>query len=74
VGLDATVLAGLIQSNIEAITDYPAPGQHPIFQDTRILLAISQAIVSHIQSAAVVEPGTFEVPGFGAVVGMGTVE
>lgn len=70
--LSASVLAGLIQTNIEAINDYPAPGEHPVFLDTRIILAVAQAIVTHLTTAAQVEPGTFSTPPTGgAVTGLG---
>lgn len=59
--LDKDVLTQLIKSKIEAVPDYPVPGQSPIFQDIRIIEAISDAIITHFKAAAEILPGTFEV-------------
>jgi hypothetical protein len=60
--LSGTVLGNLIASNIEAIPNFPTTGLSVTFLDQRVVNAIAAAIVSHIQSAAVVNPGTFANP------------
>lgn len=52
--LDSNAMAALVKSNIQAITNYPAPGQSPVFVDDRIIQAICKGIVDHIKAAAVV--------------------
>lgn len=52
--LDATVLANLIKTNVQAISNFPSPGVSPVFSDDRVLQAVAAAIVTHITTAAVV--------------------
>jgi hypothetical protein len=52
--LNGATLAALIQTNIQALTNFPTTGQTPNVIDNRVLVAIANAIVSHIQSSAVV--------------------
>lgn len=73
--MTAASLKGRIKTKIEAITDYPAIGQHPIFADERIILALAEAIVEEIQSNAKVQPGITLVAGAfpGATTGLGDI-
>ena len=50
--LSAVTLAALMKSKIEAVSDFPSAGTHPIFSDDRILLAVAQAVVEHIVANA----------------------
>lgn len=52
--MDPAAMAALVKSNVEAITDYPETGKHPIFVDVRILEAICKGIIDHIKAAQVV--------------------
>jgi hypothetical protein len=69
-------MAAMVKTKIEALTDFPATGQSPVFADDRVLKAFCQGIVEYIQANAVV-PSTGLVtsgPGSGgAVTATGTV-
>lgn len=49
--MNETAMAALCKANIEAITNYPAPGMSPIFVDDRILIAICKGVIDHIKAA-----------------------
>lgn len=49
--LDPNAMAALIKSNIEAITNYPAAGESPVFVDDRIVQAICKGITDHFKAA-----------------------
>lgn len=68
--LSSSGMKTLIKTKIEAIANYPQAGQSPVFVDDRILQAICEGIVEHIQANAVV-PSTGTVltgPGAGGSV------
>lgn len=43
-----TVMANLIKTKIEAITNYPDQGVSPVFVDIRILEAICEGVIEHL--------------------------
>lgn len=75
--MTASSLKGRIKTKIEAITNYPAPGQSPIFVDDRIIMALAEAIVEEIQTNAKVPfpiPVTVSIgSGVGGTTAEGTV-
>lgn len=73
--MDKDAMAALCKTYIEAITNYPETGMSPIFVDDRILKALCQGIIEHIQTAAVVPVTVTSVSGVtpgGGVSGAGT--
>jgi hypothetical protein len=71
--LDKDVLGALMKSKLEALTNFPSPSKSPVIPDDRVLKALADAIVTHITSAGVVQPGTFS-NGFGPITGQGVIE
>lgn len=63
-------MAALVQSKIEALTNYPDQTESPVFSDVRILKAFCEGIVEYIQAHSEVPPGSF-TNGGGSVTGVG---
>lgn len=70
--LSASGMKSLIKSKIEAISDFPDGGISPTFADDRVLQALCEGIVEHIQGNAVVST-TGSDPQGGIVSSTGTV-
>lgn len=64
--LNETQMANLIKANVEAITNYPQTGTHPIFSDTRILVAVCKGIIDHLIAAGVINSTGTVTSGSGA--------
>lgn len=73
--MNKTQMKDSIKAAIEAIPDFPAPGEHVTFTRDDILEAFCGGIISHIQDHATVE-ATGELPtGMDTTITvMGTVE
>lgn len=57
--MSASGMAALIKANIQALNDWPNPGQSPVFVDDRIVEAFCQGIIDHIKAnQTVVSTGT----------------
>ena len=72
--MNKDTMAALCKQYIEAVTNYP-PGSSPVFVDDRILKALCQGIIEHIQAAALVNVTVASVSGVttgGGVSGPGT--
>ena len=50
--MTASSLKARIKTKIEAVNNFPETGQHPIFADERIIMALAEAIVEEIQQNA----------------------
>lgn len=64
--LNENAMAALCKSNIQAISDYPAPGQSPVFVDDRILVALCKGIIDHFKAAGVINSTGTVTSGAGA--------
>lgn len=68
--LSETGMAALVKANVEAISNFPNPGQSPTFVRDDILVAICKGIIDHIKANGLVT--TTGVAG-GAATRTGTI-
>lgn len=52
--MNENTMAALVKANVQAISNYPETGVHPIFSDDRVLQAFCKGIIDHIKAAMVV--------------------
>lgn len=52
--MNENAMAALVKANIQAISNYPAAGQSPVFVTDEILVAFCKGIIDHIKAAQVV--------------------
>lgn len=65
-------MKALVKAKIEAVSNFPQAGTSPVFIDDRILEALCEGIVEHIQGNAVVTAVGADPQG-GSVNSTGTV-
>lgn len=68
--LSETGMAALVKANIQALSNYPNPGESPVFVRDDILVAICKGIIDHLKANGVV---TTTGVAAGAVTRTGTI-